>query len=164
MAINDSARNRPTNRRFDATDIPRGRIGAARDAYNTMVSGRPTASGITDAGGSVDPFDKQHDGSYALNPWTHASNMDPYRGNVAITDFNGETKSVPFWQADRTFSANLGLLGFNDITAKLEELTGAFSESLANQTELGYRNLAEQTGTDYVGLKHGKNDRKQRWG
>jgi hypothetical protein len=90
--------------------------------------------------------------------------MDPYRGDVTFTNYKGEKETVPFWQADRAFSANLGLIGFQDITDQLNELTENFSDSLAQQTEIGYRNLAEQTGNDYVGLKHGKNDREQRWG
>jgi hypothetical protein len=149
---------------FDASRIPADQIKKAREAYGGMIQGRPTASGITDAGGAVDPFDKQHDGSYAVNPWTHNFNTDPNRGNVAITNYKGETESVPFWQADRRFSADLGLTGFEDITNQLNELTARFSDSLYRQTKYGYQNLAEQTDSKFIPMKHGKNDRKQRWG
>lgn len=148
--------------RFDATSIPRRKIGAARDAYNTMVSGRPTASGIRDAGGAIDPFDRQGDGTYAVNPWTHARNMDPYRGDVAIKDYNGETSYVPFWQADRTFSANLGLTGFNDITEQLRSLSEEFSANLDRQTEYGYQNLAEQTDSKFIPMDRA--GERRRWG
>lgn len=166
MALNarnpDRQDNRP--RRFDASDIRPSQISKARDAYNTMVSGRPTASGITDAGGSVDPFDKQHDGSYSLNPWTHASNMDPYRGNVAVKNYKGETESVPYWQADRTFSANLGLIGFQDITTQLQEMAAGFTEGLNKMTEYGYQNLAEQTDSKFIPMKRGNDYRRGKAG
>jgi hypothetical protein len=147
-----------------ASRVPEDEIEQTRQTYNSTVTGRPTASGITDAGGAVDPYQRMSDGSYELNPIIHARNMDPYRGDVTFTNYKGEKETVPFWQADRAFSANLGLIGFQDITDQLNELTENFSDSLAQQTEIGYRNLAEQTGNDYVGLKHGKNDREQRWG
>ena len=149
---------------FDASNISPEQIRKARQAYDTTVSGRPTAGGIRDAGGAVDPFDKQHDGSYAINPWTHASNMDPYRGDVAITDFQGKTQSVPFWQADRTFSANLGLTGFQAITDQLTALQDRFSSDLDRQTEYGYQNLAEQTDSKFIPMERGKDYRRGKAG
>lgn len=148
---------------FNASRIPKDQIGDARDAYNAMVPGRPTA-GIRDAGGATDAFDLQGDGTYAVNPWTHARNMDPYRGDVAIKDYNGKTSYVPFWQADRTFSANLGLTGFNDITKQLRELSDTFSANLDRQTEYGYQNLAEQTDSKFIPMDRGKRFRQDKAG
>lgn len=132
---------------------------ARREAYNATVAGRDMANGHTDAGGTISPW--MEDGS--INPWIHARNMDPYRGDVEITNFKGEKEVVPFWLADRKSSANLGLIGFEEITDQLDELQRRFSDDLSQQTELGYRNLAEQTDTEYIGMDddYRRKDRKR---
>jgi hypothetical protein len=134
---------------FDASKIRPDRIAAAREKYQTMTSGRAMAAGVKDAGGMVDPFDKQADGSYSLNPWLHANNQNPHRGNVTFKNYKGENETVPYWQADRAFSANLGLTGFEDISNQLKDLQSSFAESLRSQSNLNFANLGEQTGKKY---------------
>ncbi len=137
---------------FNGSRIDANQIGAARDQYDTLTKGRGTAAGITNDGSYTDPFDKNHDGSYSVNAWTHADNQNPHRGNVTFKNYKGENETVPFWQADRAFSANLGLTGFSDISNQLKELQSSFSSNLQNQSNLNFANLSEQTGKDYFTL------------
>jgi hypothetical protein len=150
---------------FDASNIPADRIAKIRQRYGKMVNGRPTGAGVKADGTWTDPFDVVVDASgkksYSLNPWLHADNMNPERGNVTLKNFKGKRETVPDWQADRVFSANLGLLGFNEITAQLKGLTNEFSANLRGVTDQGYANLAQQTGKKYISSKAA--GQKRRW-
>ncbi len=141
---------------FDPTKIAPNQIAAARDQYDTLTKGRGLGSGISNDGTYTDPFDKGHDGSYSVNPWTHADNQNPWRGNVTLKDHNGKNQTVAGWQADRQFSANLGLTGFQDITNQLNQLQANFSKQLGKTSDQGWANLAAQTGTKFVSRKGNK--------
>ena len=135
---------------IQASSIPREKIAQRRDQYDTLTQGRELAPGITNDGTAVDPFDRNYDGSYSVNPWTHADNQSPWRGNVTFKNYKGENETVAGWQADRAFSANLGLTGFEDISNQLSSLQESFTSSLQEQSNLGFANLGKLTGKGYM--------------
>lgn len=158
---------------FDASAVPAKRIGKARKAYNTLIRGRQMATGVSEDGSFVDPFDKQgnfgvgdKDGTYALNPWLDAYNRNPWRGNQQIKNYKGETETVRSWQADRAFSANLGMTGFNDINERLAALQEGFSATLEGISERGFDALdrfSQSTPSgDYEGGEEGDINRYRR--
>ncbi len=141
---------------FDPTKIAPNQIAAARDQYHKEMQGRSLGSGISNDGTYIPPFDKRHDGYSAVNPWADADNRNPWRGNVTLKDHKGKNQTVAGWQADRQFSANLGLTGFQDITAQLNKLQADFGKQLGKTSDQGWANLAAQTGTKFVSRKGNK--------
>ena len=119
--------------------------------YDTLMKGRPMEAGVrADGTWNSAVFQPNDDGTSAINPWIHANNMSPYRGEVAFKNYKGELETAPHYWADRKFSADLGMYGFNDISNRLKQLTEQYTTSLNEQTALSYANLGKQTGKSYV--------------
>lgn len=84
------------------------------------------------------------------NPWFEATARDPHLGDVSFTNYKGETETHPYYWADAARKADLGMRGFDDITAQLRELTDRFSKDTTTQANAGWANLGQLTGNDFV--------------